>query len=103
MISIPKQVAHRHSNSESNTDIKEDLTAQFSYNGRQVADLIGARGARWGGVFGPVDDWVLNTLETECKGGNEEEDEETGLGDGCPGMERRIEGGGWDSRQLREK
>jgi hypothetical protein len=35
------------------------LTAQFSDDGRQVADLIGPGGTWWGRIFGPVDDWVL--------------------------------------------
>lgn len=59
MISIPEHVSHGHSDSETNTDIKEDLTAQFSDDGGQVADLVGSGGAWWSGVFGPVDDWVL--------------------------------------------
>jgi len=59
MISIPKHVSHRHSNAERNADIKKDLTADFSYDGGQIADLIGPRCAGWSRVFRPVDYWVL--------------------------------------------
>ena len=34
MISIPKEISHRHPNSERNADIKQNLTTKFSDDGR---------------------------------------------------------------------
>ena len=51
MISIPKEVAHGHPNSECNADIKQDLTTKFSDDGGQIANLVGAGCTRWRRVF----------------------------------------------------
>jgi hypothetical protein len=65
MISIPKQVSHRHADSERNADIKKDLAAEFSYDGREIADLVGSGSPWWSRVFGPVDHWVLGGVSIQ--------------------------------------
>ena len=65
MVSIPKQIPHRHTNSESDTDIKEDLTTEFAHDRREVADLVGSWETRWRWVLGPVNNWILYAISAE--------------------------------------
>jgi hypothetical protein len=67
MISIPEQIPHSHTNSKGNTDVQEDLSAKPSDNGREIADLVRSRSARWRRVFRPVNHRILHIISHTSK------------------------------------
>src|SRR5215471_4339554 len=62
MIPIPKQIPHRHTNSECNTNIQKNLTSKFADDRREIADLIRSWCTRRSRVFCPVNHWILHKL-----------------------------------------